>query len=99
MMKRPATAHVRGSEVLSHVDGVDMQDVFIKLREEKGPITRGAFTSRAHDVAKNRAKKIVDIEDARKFARYNYQQASKLYDDMGLEAPLKLTGKIKRVKK
>ena len=86
ILKRPAAPN---KEVLSHVDGVNMKDVFDKLREEKGPITRGAFTSRAHDVAKNRAKKKIDIEEACKFARYNYQEASKLYDDMKLEAPIK----------
>ena len=85
VLKRPSAA----LEVLSHIEGVDMTDVFIKLRKEKGPISRGAFTSRAHDVAKTRAKRKVDIDAASAFARYNYKQASALYDEMGLRPPMK----------
>ena len=88
VLKRPASA-ARSDPLLSHVEGVDMTDVFTKLRLEKGPISRGAFTSRAHDVAKNRAKKHVSMEEASQFARYHYKQASILYDELKLNAPVK----------
>ena len=38
---------------------------------------------------KNRAKRKVGPEDASKFARHCYQEATKLYNELGLVAPVK----------
>ena len=83
--KRPAAA----MEVVTSVPGVSMREAFEKLKLEKGPITRGAFTSRASDTTKRLCKGKCDADTASAFARHNYALASKLYDELKLVAPIK----------
>ena len=73
-MKRPAAA-------ITHVHGVDMTDVFDKLkRVKKGECSYGAYTSRAFDTAKRRALKAGSCHaDALTFARKNFAIAADMY--------------------
>ena len=76
--KRPAS-HVDVPQWLDR----HMEEVFKKLRSEKGPISKGCFTSRAYDSCKRQgtAKGVDDVTD---IAKVYYAKASALYDALGL---------------
>lgn len=75
-MKKPARAE-RGV----HKVHVDMRDIFKKLRAARKTLGKGAFTSRAYDSAKRRAKKAGHTtEDVSAFAREQYSIALELWD-------------------
>ena len=84
VLKRPAGGVLTKAEIDAH-----MEKVHVELGNVDFKISRGAFTSRAFDTAKRLMFKIVDYEEAKKYARIHYERASKMYDDNGLTAPIK----------
>ena len=61
----------------------DMTDVYAKLRAvDVQTITRGAFTSRAHDSAKRRMEKTAGKEESVTFAKNHFLKATMLWNEL-----------------